>query len=90
MRTARDNGYKWAEEELGRIAEELEVVKAEAKSKGIPLKRMPKPIDLLRSLGQENLYYWHVRASQSIHSSRIGFSAGSSSRWSLLPTSSIG
>lgn len=75
MRTARDNGYKWAEEELGRIAEELEVVKAEAKSKGIPLKRMPKPIDLLRSLGQENLYYWHVRSSQSIHSSRIGFSA---------------
>lgn len=75
MRTARDNGYKWAEEELGRIAEELEVVKAEAKSKGIPIKRMPKPIDLLPSLGQENLYYWHVRTSQSIHSSRIGFSA---------------
>src|SRR5436309_7900279 len=36
---------------------------------------MPKPGDLLRSLGQENLYYWHGRASQSIHSSRIGFSA---------------
>jgi hypothetical protein len=75
MRAARDNGYEWADEELRRIAEELEVVKAEAKSKGIALKRMPKPIDLLRSLGQEDLYYWHVRASQSIHSSRIGFSA---------------
>lgn len=75
MRAARDNGYDWAEEELQRIAEELETVQAEAKGKGIALKRMPKPIDLLRSLGQEKLYYWHVRASQSIHSSRIGFSA---------------
>jgi hypothetical protein len=75
MRAARDNGYEWAEEELERITEELEVVKAEAKSKGIGLKGMPKPIDLLRSLGQESLYYWHVRASQAIHSSRIGFSA---------------
>lgn len=75
MRAARENGYGWAEEELERIAEELEAVKGEAEGKGIALKRMPKPIDLLRSLGQENLYYWHVRASQSIHSTRIGFSA---------------
>jgi len=75
MRAARDNGYGWAGEELERIAEELETVKAEAENKAIALKRMPKPVDLLRSLGQENLYYWHVRASQSIHSSRVGFSA---------------
>jgi uncharacterized protein DUF5677 len=75
MQAARDNGYDWAEDELERIAEELESVKAEAGSKGIALKRIPKPVDLLRSLGQEKLYYWHVRASQSIHSSRIGFSA---------------
>ena len=75
MRAARDNGYEWADQELERITEELEVVKAEAKSRGITLKRMPKPVDLLASLGQANLYYWHVRASQSIHSSRIGFSA---------------
>ncbi len=75
MRAARDNGYEWAGEEVERVAEEIEVVKTEAESKGIALKRMPKPVDLLRSLGQENLYYWHVRASQSIHSSRIGFSA---------------
>ena len=47
----------------------------EAQTKGLTLKEMPKPVDLLRSLGQEKLYYWHVRASQSIHSSRIGFSA---------------
>ena len=75
MRAARDNGYEWAEEELERIAGELEFVRAEARSKGIALKRMPKPVDLLASLGQKNLYYWHVRASQSIHSSRVGFSA---------------
>ena len=75
MRSARDNGYEWADEELERIAEELEVVRGEAASKPIDLNRLPKPRDLLRSLGQENLYYWHVRASQSIHSSRIGFSA---------------
>lgn len=75
MRAARDNGYDWAEEELKGLASELEAVKDEAKGKGIALKKMPKPVDLLRSLGQEKLYYWHVRASQSIHSSRIGFSA---------------
>jgi Family of unknown function (DUF5677) len=75
MRAARDNGYEWAEEELKRIDEELEVVRREASDKGIALRRMPKPVDLLRTLGQERVYYWHVRASQSIHSSRIGFSA---------------
>lgn len=75
MRAARDSGLEWAEEELQGIAEELDVVKREAKNKGISLRRMPKPRDLLASLGQNNLYYWHVRASQSIHSTRIGFSS---------------
>jgi hypothetical protein len=63
VRAARDNGYEWAGAELERVAQELAVVNTEAKSKRIVLKRMPNPIDLLRSLGQVNLYYWHVRAS---------------------------
>lgn len=75
MRAARDNGLEWANDELERISEELAAVKREAKTKRLRLKRMPKPRDLLASLGQKNLYYWHVRASQSIHSTRIGFSS---------------
>jgi hypothetical protein len=122
IRTARDNGYKWAEEELGRNAEELEVVKAEAKSKGIPLERMPKPIDLLRSSGKRisttgtsvpvnrstqaasgfppgsNPARTPMRPFSSIsraRSTRLPASGlwpcrHSRSRWSLLPTSSIG
>lgn len=75
MRAAKGNGYQWADESLKGIDEELEALKDEAKSKGLTLKRMPKPIDLLTALGQRNLYFWHVRASQAIHSSRVGVSA---------------
>jgi hypothetical protein len=75
MHAARENGYDWAEAELERIDEELAEVRAEAERQGIKLKRMPKPIDLMTALGQRKLYYWHVRASQAIHSSRIGISA---------------
>ena len=75
MRAAKENGYEWADEALEDIAEELEAMKEEAKNRGLTLKRMPKPIDLLTALGQRNLYYWHVRASQAVHSSRLGVSA---------------
>lgn len=75
MRAALENGYEWAEMALRDIDRELAEVRAEAERRGFTLKRMPKPIDLLTALDQRNLYYWHVRASQSIHSSRIGVSA---------------
>jgi hypothetical protein len=75
MRAAAENGYDWAEEALADIDKELAEVRTEAKRRGITLKRMPKPIDLMTALKQRRLYYWHVRASQSIHSSRIGVSS---------------
>jgi hypothetical protein len=75
MRAARENGFEWAEDESRRVAEEQALVIADAKRRRLTLKRMPKPVDLLTSLGQRQLYYWHVRASQSLHSSRVGFSA---------------
>jgi len=75
MRMARETDHEWADEELARIAEELEDVKKEAEGRGIALKKLPDARGMLKLVGQESLYLWHVRASQSIHSSRIGFSA---------------
>lgn len=74
-RMARDIEREWADDELQRIADELEDVTRAAERKRIKLRKMPKPRDLLRSLRQERLYFWHLRASQSIHSSRIAFYA---------------
>lgn len=75
LRMARETDHDWADEELARIAEELEDVKMEAERRGIALKKLPDARGMLQLVGQESLYLWHVRASQSIHSSRIGFSA---------------
>jgi hypothetical protein len=80
---ARSRGLIWATShlrtsllvELAHIAEELADVRKEAEGRGITLKKLPDARGMLKLVGQENLYLWHVRASQSIHSSRIGFSA---------------
>jgi len=75
MEMARDADQEWADEELTQLATELEDVKKEADSRGIKLKKLPDARGMLKLLGQEELYLWHVRASQSVHSSRVGFSA---------------
>ena len=74
-RVARDNGYEWAESALEGMAKELAAVKDDAEKTGVALERLPTAREMLHSLGQGKLYYWHVLASQVIHSSRIGLSA---------------
>jgi len=74
FRAAHENGYEWAEPALHDIDQELAVVKEEAERSGIELKKLPGPRDALHAMGYGELLYWHVKASQVIHSSRIGLS----------------
>jgi uncharacterized protein DUF5677 len=75
-RAARDAGFEWAVElEAARTAELKELEEA-AKAKGIELRQLPHTRQILEELKQHGrLYYWHVRASQTIHSTLIGLSS---------------
>ncbi len=71
---AAANGYDWATEmETERLAE-LEAIHEAAAEGGITLRELPHTFQLLQDLQQEKLYYWHVHASQIIHSTPIGLS----------------
>jgi hypothetical protein len=73
-RAARDNGYDWAEAALDELEKERAVATDEAARLGVELKKIPPPRSMLHSLKQPELYYWHVRASQAIHSTVVGLS----------------
>jgi hypothetical protein len=69
MRMARETEHEWADEELARIAEELEDVKQEAARRGIPLKRMPDAREMLRSLARKRRCKYQSPAYQGDYSS---------------------
>jgi hypothetical protein len=75
-RAARDNGFEWAQEMFNERGKEIAHILREARAMGIEEpKNLPKPEELLAELKQNRLYYWHARASQTIHSTVIGLSA---------------
>jgi uncharacterized protein DUF5677 len=75
-RAATAAGFAWAEKmEAGR-AQELDRLRAEAEELGFVLKEIPNTQQLLENVRQHpRLYYHHVRASQTIHSTPIGLSS---------------
>jgi hypothetical protein len=75
LKAAQQNGWQWAEEGLERIAEDRTGIQEAAEDAGIELEALPKPRKMLEEVGQPQLYYWHARASNSLHSSLIGLSS---------------
>lgn len=74
-KVAKENDEPWADHGLARIEEERAAIEKAAEDASIALEPLPRPRRMLKDLGQPKLYYWHVRASNTLHSSVIGISS---------------